>query len=150
MIDFEKALVRVRQGWLQGYTEGGLKIFKGIPYAAPPVGELRFRRPQEPACWRGVRRAVQYPAAAVRHVMDQPGLPANTHGVPQALAPSQYEEDCLYLNIWTPAKTLVHCLPRFTPKSGKDQAKRFLHSNAWAAGTESILQFHRGMPEIAM
>ena len=42
MGDFEKAKVRVAQGWLQGYTEDRLKIFKGIPYAAPPVGALRF------------------------------------------------------------------------------------------------------------
>lgn len=113
MRDFEKALVRVKQGWLQGYTEGRLKIFKGVPYAAPPVGALRFRRPQVPACWRGVRRATQYSAAAVQHVMDLPDLPANTHGVPQAMAPSQYEEDCLYLNIWTPAKTPDAMLPVF-------------------------------------
>ena len=56
MRDFEKALVRVKQGWLQGYTEGRLKIFKGVPYAAPPVGALRFRRPQAPACWRAFLR----------------------------------------------------------------------------------------------
>lgn len=113
MHDFDKALVRVEQGWLQGYTEGNLKIFKGIPYAAPPVGALRFRRPQNPANWRGIRRATQYAAAAIQHVMDLPDLPANTHGVPQALAPSQYEEDCLYLNIWTPAKTPDEKLPVF-------------------------------------
>ena len=113
MSDFEKALVRVRQGWLQGYTEQDLKIFKGIPYAAPPVGALRFCRPQEPASWRGIRRATQYSAAAIQHVMDLPDLPANTHGVPQALAPSQYEEDCLYLNIWTPAKAPSDRLPVF-------------------------------------
>ena len=42
MDHFSNAKVQVKQGWLQGYTEGELKIFKGIPYAAPPVGELRF------------------------------------------------------------------------------------------------------------
>ena len=56
--DFEHAKIRVEQGWLQGYTEevpnGTLKIFKGIPYAAPPVGNLRFRRPQNPGRWRGI------------------------------------------------------------------------------------------------
>ena len=111
MSDFENAKVRVKQGWLQGYTEGALKIFKGIPYAAPPVGALRFRHPQDPGCWRGVRRATQYSAASVQQVMEQAELPANVHGVPQMLAPSQYEEDCLYLNIWTPAKTPEDKLP---------------------------------------
>lgn len=60
MDNFSNAKVQVKQGWLQGYTEGDLKIFKGIPYAAPPVGELRFRHPQDPGRWRGVRRATQY------------------------------------------------------------------------------------------
>ena len=99
MGDFEKAKVRVAQGWLQGYTEDRLKIFKGIPYAAPPVGALRFRHPQDPGRWRGVRRATQYSAASVQQVMELPETPANVHGVPQFLAPSQYEEDCLYLSL---------------------------------------------------
>jgi hypothetical protein len=53
MGNFENAKVKVAQGWLQGYTEGKLKIFKGIPYAAPPVGALRFRQPRDPGRWRG-------------------------------------------------------------------------------------------------
>ena len=113
MGNFENAKVRVREGWLQGYTQGELKIFKGIPYAAPPVGELRFRQPRDPGRWRGVRKAVQYSAAAIQQVMEQEDLPANVHGVPQLLAPSQYEEDCLYLNIWTPARTAEEKLPVF-------------------------------------
>ena len=44
MGNFENAKVKVAQGWLQGYTEGNLNIFKGVPYAAPPVGALRFRQ----------------------------------------------------------------------------------------------------------
>ena len=47
MTDFENAKVKVTEGGLQGYTEKNLKIFKGIPYAAPPVGELRFAKPQD-------------------------------------------------------------------------------------------------------
>ena len=93
MSNFENAKVKVSQGWLQGYTEGNLKIFKGIPYAAPPVGALRFRKPQEPGRWRGVRKATQYSAASVQQVMENLELPANVHGVPQLLAPSQYEDD---------------------------------------------------------
>ena len=117
VIDFEHAKIRVEQGWLQGYTEevpnGTLKIFKGIPYAAPPVGNLRFRRPQNPGRWRGIRRATQYSAAAVQHVQEFGDEKANVHGVPQMLAPSQYEEDCLYLNVWSPAKTQEDKLPVF-------------------------------------
>jgi len=113
MHNFENAKVKVKQGWLQGYKEGDLKIFKGIPYAAPPIGERRFRHPEEPGCWRGVRRATQYAAASIQHVMAQEDLPANVHGVPQWMMPSQYEEDCLYLNIWSPAKTPEDKLPVF-------------------------------------
>ena len=113
MTNFENAKVQVAQGWLQGYTEGKLKIFKGIPYAAPPVGVLRFRHPQDPGRWRGVRKATAYSAASIQHVMENPEMPANVHGVPQFLAPSQYEEDCLYLNIWTPAQTPDARLPVF-------------------------------------
>jgi len=113
MSDFENAKVLVKQGWLQGYTDGNLKIFKGIPYAAPPVGALRFRHPQDPGRWRGVRPAKEFRAAAIQHVMDIGSLPANVHGVPQMLARSQYEEDCLYLNIWSPAKSAEDKLPVF-------------------------------------
>ena len=113
MTNFENAKVQVAQGWLQGYTEGKLKIFKGIPYAAPPVGALRFRHPQDPGRWRGVRKATAYSAASIQHVMENPEMPANVHGVPQFLAPSQYEEDCLYLNVWTPAQTPDARLPVF-------------------------------------
>ena len=110
---FDTARVKVRQGWLQGYTDGKLKVFKGIPYAAPPIGENRFRKPQDPGCWRGIRQATAYSAASVQHVMEVAEAPANVHGVPQFLAPSQYEEDCLYLNVWTPAQTPEDKLPVF-------------------------------------
>ncbi|MBR4461998.1 MAG: carboxylesterase family protein [Erysipelotrichaceae bacterium] len=113
MSNFENAKVQVKQGWLQGYIEENVKIFKGIPYAAPPIGDRRFKHPEDPGKWRGVRKATQYSAAAIQHVMEQEDLPANVHGVPQFLAPSQYEEDCLYLNVWTPAKTPEDKLPVF-------------------------------------
>ena len=113
MSGFEQARVKVKQGWLQGDTAGPVKIFKGIPYAAPPVGERRFRKPEDPGRWRGVRKAVEYSAAAIQQVMENPEDISNVHGVPQLLAPSQYEEDCLYLNVWTPAKTGQDRLPVF-------------------------------------
>ena len=113
MSNFENAKVQVKQGWLQGYIEKDLKIFKGIPYAKPPVGDLRFRHPEDPGRWKGVRKATQHSAACIQQVMEQEDLPANVHGVPQFMAPSQYEEDALYLNIWTPAKAETDKLPVF-------------------------------------
>lgn len=110
---FSEARVTVKQGILQGSVDGKLKVFKGIPFAAPPLGSLRFRKPQEPGRWRGVRPAVQYSAAAIQLVQPDPEAIANVHGVPQLLARSQYEEDCLYLNIWSPAGTAEDKLPVF-------------------------------------
>ena len=136
MGNFENAKVKVLQGWLQGYTEGPLKIFKGIPYAAPPVGALRFRQPQDPGRWRGVRKAVQYSAAAIQKVMEMPEMPANVHGVPQMLAPSQYEEDCLYLNVWSPAKTAEDKLPVFI----------WVHGGGMAAGRHGLPRRHQAEP----
>ncbi len=113
MSDFNNAKVQVKQGWLQGYTDGKLKIFKGVPYAAPPVGDLRFHHPVDPRRWRGVRKATEYSAAAIQAVMDTQDVPEDVDSLPIILARSQYEEDCLYLNIWSPAKTPEDKLPVF-------------------------------------
>ena len=80
--------VKVEQGQLQGTKEEGLTIFRGIPFAAPPVGDLRWRPPQPAAKWDGVRPADKFAPQCVQSI--------------QAPAMS---EDCLYLNVWTPAKS---------------------------------------------
>ena len=87
--------VRAKQGILQGTKEGGLTVFKGIPFAAPPVGELRWRDPQPPAKWVGVRRADKFAPECMQ---------AGAGTGPDGKAPAM-SEDCLYLNVWTPAKS---------------------------------------------
>jgi para-nitrobenzyl esterase len=98
--------VRVEQGLLAGATESssGIHVYRGIPFAAPPVGDLRWKAPQPPAPWQGVRQATefsnacwqtQYPAAAAIYQAKLPPL----------------SEDCLYLNIWTRAKSAKDRLP---------------------------------------
>jgi para-nitrobenzyl esterase len=87
--------VRVDSGLVSG-TSGSsdeVRVYKGIPFAAPPVGDLRWRAPQPPAHWDGVRKADQFSPVC----MQQTRGPAAASGP----APS---EDCLYLNIWTSAK----------------------------------------------
>ncbi len=77
-----------RDGVVQGFSTGGVDKFLGIPYAAPPVGSLRWRAPQPPAPWHGVRSATTLPPAC-------PQL-ANSNG------PRSENEDCLYLSVYVP------------------------------------------------
>lgn len=80
-------------------ADAGVRIFKGIPFAAPPVGELRWKAPQPAANWQGVRTCDQFPPSA----MQSPPLPFFVWSE-EFLAPKEpLSEDCLYLNVWTPA-----------------------------------------------
>uniref|UniRef100_A0A1I7X3Y7 COesterase domain-containing protein n=1 Tax=Heterorhabditis bacteriophora TaxID=37862 RepID=A0A1I7X3Y7_HETBA len=69
-------------------------VFKGIPYAMPPVGYLRFQLPKEPAKWRGVMNATQYSAMCVQRMDDLVTEPER-HS-------AHFSEDCLYLNVFSP------------------------------------------------
>ena len=89
------ATVKVEQGTLQGTVEQGLMVYRGIPFAAPPVGDLRWRAPQPAAKWDGVRKADKF----APQCMQSMGPPR-----PGDEAPAM-SEDCLYLNVWTPAKS---------------------------------------------
>ena len=93
--------VRIDTGVLKGVVAGETFSFKGIPYAAPPVGDLRWRAPQPPASWQGVR------------VADRPGAMCMQTADPFARAaelPPQ-SEDCLTLNVWTAASSRAAKLP---------------------------------------
>ncbi|MDX3452586.1 carboxylesterase family protein [Streptomyces sp. ME02-8801-2C] len=83
-------------GRVRGRREDGIAKFLGVPYAAPPLGALRFKAPQPPARWSRVRDAVSFPNPAFQVAGGEMG-PGGNGRMP---APS---EDCLYLNIWTPA-----------------------------------------------
>ncbi|BBH70180.1 carboxylic ester hydrolase [Actinoplanes sp. OR16] len=85
-----------RYGRVRGRRQDGIVKFLGVPYATPPVGKLRFRAPQPLPPWRGVRDAVDFPNPAFQVAGGEMG-PSGNGRMP---APS---EDCLYLNIWTPA-----------------------------------------------
>ena len=87
-------IVRTQAGELQGLAELDVFAFKGIPYAAPPVGDLRWREPRPAAPWPGVRKAGAYGNACIQ----VPGLSEANGGSPGA----RLDEDCLYLNVWTP------------------------------------------------
>ncbi|MCL4783823.1 MAG: carboxylesterase family protein [Bryobacterales bacterium] len=89
-------VVRVDSGQVQGVVEDGVVSFKGIPFAAPPVGELRWRPPRPVAPWEGVRDASTFGANCMQGRFGPPP-PAGANGEP---SPS---EDCLFLNVWRPA-----------------------------------------------
>jgi len=89
------APVKVDNGLLQGTSEDGLMVYKGIPFAAPPVGDLRWKAPQPTAKWEGVKLADKFAPGPI-----QGGNP-----------PSGKSEDCLYLNVWTPAKSANEKVP---------------------------------------
>lgn len=86
--------VQVQGGTVEGYADNGLTIFKGIPFAAPPVGELRWKAPQPVIPWEGVLETKEY-----------------AKGPFQMGDPKNFSEDCLYLNIWTPAVKVDEKLP---------------------------------------
>ena len=77
-------------GALQGIDDGGISVFKGIPFAAPPIGELRWRAPQPAASWSGVRNAAKFGPICPQ---------APTREIRERVAQS---EDCLTLNVWSP------------------------------------------------
>jgi len=83
----QPAPVKVDEGLLQGTFENGLTVYKGVPFAAPPVGKWRWRPPQPAEKWTGVRQADKF--------APEPMQGGNTI--------SGKSEDCLYLNVWTPA-----------------------------------------------
>ena len=87
--------VRVASGELIGRDEDGLSVFRGVPYAQPPVGELRFAPPQAVEPWSGKRDAFEFGPISVQAL--------NPH-MQQTLAmgPEPVSEDCLTLNVWTP------------------------------------------------
>ena len=91
------AVVEVSSGRLRGAEQGGVHVFKGIPFAKPPVGELRWRPPAPPEPWPGVRDALAFGACAVQSTI--PGDIGELIGI----ATGETSEDCLYLNVWTPA-----------------------------------------------
>lgn len=85
--------VKTKAGILRGVTTGDVSSFKGIPFAAPPVGEFRWRPPQPVKPWEGVRDAKEY----------GPNCAQGGWGAAPGSISEGSSEDCLYLNLWTPA-----------------------------------------------
>jgi para-nitrobenzyl esterase len=91
----------VTGGRVSGVVTNGIAAFKGIPFAAPPVGDLRWKAPQPVKAWTGVKAATTFGASCLQ----------DTTFVKLFGAPELISEDCLYLNVWTPAKSANERLP---------------------------------------
>ncbi|MGW2017967.1 carboxylesterase/lipase family protein [Streptomyces sp. NPDC001927] len=92
----DSPVVELPAGRLRGVTEGGLAVFKGVPYAAPPVGALRWRPAQPHPGWQGTRDATAFGPSAPQPYREGGDQVLGTHGSPP------FDEDCLTLNVWTP------------------------------------------------
>jgi para-nitrobenzyl esterase len=111
--------IRIESGMVQGAAEEGLTIYRGIPFAAPPVGDLRWKPPQPASKWSGVRPASEYGRACMQSNAAISNLPA----------PS---EDCLFLNVWTPAVRANERLPVMV----------WIHGGGFVAGTPAEQLYH--------
>jgi para-nitrobenzyl esterase len=100
--------LRVDSGAIRGLVVGDKKdvhVYKGIPYAAPPVGERRWKPPQAAVAWKGVRDCFEFGAACPQKV------PALFGSLPEMAIRAPLSEDCLYVNVWTPAEHKSEKLP---------------------------------------
>src|SRR3954447_12620710 len=90
--------VRTTTGQLSGIRRSDVTVFKGIPFAAPPVGELRWRAPKPGAPWQGVRKSAEFAPSCMQPIVEK--RDPWTH---EFMAHGAVSEDCLYLNLWTGA-----------------------------------------------
>jgi len=108
-------IIDTKSGKIQGYIENGLEIFKGIPYAEPPIGELRFKPPIAKTSWADILETTAYSACAYQ------GYSELEEWIGK---PGPESEDCLFLNIWTPATD-----------EGKRPVMVWIHGGAFVIGT---------------
>jgi para-nitrobenzyl esterase len=109
--------VQTAAGLVEGVNEQGVRVYKGIPFAAPPVGDFRWRDPQPVVPWTGVREARSFAPICPQMSESLPGAPSEPKS-----------EDCLYLNVWAPATTAKAKVPVMV----------WIYGGGWTSGSPSI------------
>src|SRR5207247_1020655 len=118
--------VEIASGRLRGVFDRGTVVFRGIPYARPPVHDRAFRAPEPPAPWSGVRATTQFGSAAPQFV-PQMRIVRGLIGV----ATEHQSQDCLTLNVWTPAAD-----------AGRRPVMVWIHGGAFVMGTSATFLYH--------
>ncbi len=100
MADAPQTPVKTAPGLVSGTAgrNSAIAVFKGIPFAAPPVGPLRWRAPAAPAAWTGVRKADAFSPSCIQTIVTE-----KKPWTYEFMAHGEVSEDCLYLNVWTPS-----------------------------------------------
>ena len=123
----EAAVVATQSGKLRGVsadaTSSGVTVYRGIPYAAPPTGALRWREPKAPIAWSGIREASTPPPGCMQTV-----APNRLPWTDEYMHHGAVSEDCLYLNLWTPSHSAADRLPVLV----------FIHGGAFTEGSVSV------------
>jgi para-nitrobenzyl esterase len=109
VVSAQSGVANTKYGQVEGYREGNIRIFKGIPFAAPPVGDLRWKAPQPPVGWKGVKKCVAFSASPIQ---PKP-VPFLCWSKEFIAPPVPLSEDCLYLNVWTGATSAYEKRPVF-------------------------------------
>lgn len=117
--------VKIETGLVSGIpgADPSITAFKGIPYAQPPVGDLRWRAPRLPAAWQGVRKADQFGNSCIQNIVEK-----RDPWTYEFMAHNEISEDCLFLNVWTAAKAAGEKRP----------VLMFIHGGGFTEGSAAV------------
>nr|WP_300884502.1 carboxylesterase family protein [uncultured Schaedlerella sp.] len=147
-------IIETKYGKMEGVDKGSYIEYRGVPYAKPPVGDLRWRAPQEPDAWDGIYRAVDFKNRCVQEDHLAPPYDQDFYSNPDFARPD--DEDCLYLQIWVPKSGRKHVEGTISgihkneadspetaerPRQKKLPVAFWIHGGAFLGGFSSELEF---------